>query len=160
MNDATYEFTFRRKLSKKEKLDNLGLIVAGIVGIFISLVLFNSFAMIPVTAILVFEYFVLLPRRSIEVEYSFFDGILEISYIYNQEKRKTMFETDIRNAEIIAPTDSEEIKACCPQKELDYSSGVDRTITYSIIVRQGSILTQVIIEPDEKMRMLLRKRYR
>lgn len=158
MNDTIYEQTIKRKLNNKEKLENLGLLAVGIVGILVSPIIFKGLFMVPVIVILLIEYFVLLPRRNIEVEYSFFNSVLEISYIYNQEKRKTKLEIDMRSAEIIAPTDSDEIRAYRPQKELDFASGKGSTNTYSIIVRQDNLLTQVIIEPDEKMLMLLIKR--
>ena len=75
-------------MSKKEKVENLGILVSGIIGIIVSLVVLGGFFFIAFTVIILIEYFVLLPRRSIEVEYSFFDQVLEISYIYNKEKRK------------------------------------------------------------------------
>lgn len=157
MNDTIYEQIIKRTLSKKEKLENLSILAAGIFGIIVSPLFFKGFSVILITVILLFEYFVLLPRRSIEIEYSFFDNVLEISYIYNKEKRKTKLEIDMRNAETIAPTDSEEIRAYHPQKELDFSSGEENKDTYSIMVRLGNQLTQVIVEPDEKMRLLLKK---
>ena len=79
----------KNTLSKKEKVENLGILVSGIIGIIVSLVVLGGFFFIAFTVIILIEYFVLLPRRSIEIEYSFFDHVLEISYIYNKEKRKT-----------------------------------------------------------------------
>lgn len=66
----------------------------------------------------------------------------------------------MRNAETIAPTDSEKIREYHPQKEQDFSSGEENRDTYSIMVRLGNQLTQVIVEPDEKMRLLLKKAVR
>jgi hypothetical protein len=160
MNDTLHEETIKRTPSSREKLENIGILAVGIVGIFLAFVIFKGFFVIPVTVILIIEYFVLLPRCSIEIEYSFFDNVLEISYIYNKEKRKTKLEIDMRNAEIIAPTNSEKIRAYHSQKELDFSSGEENRDTYSIMVRLGSQLTQVIIEPDEKMLLLLKKSVR
>lgn len=160
MNATLYEQTIKRTQSNEEKLVNLGILAAGIVGILVSFVVLRGLFIIAVVVILLIEYFVLLPRRSIEVEYSFFDQVLEISYIYNKEKRKTKLEIDMRNVETIAPTDSEEIRAYHPQKELDFSSGEENRDTYSIMVRLGSQLTQVIVEPNEKMLLLLKKAVR
>lgn len=160
MNDTLYEQTIKHTLSKKEKVENLGILVSGIIGIIVSLVVLGGFFFIAFTVIILIEYFVLLPRRSIEIEYSFFDHVLEISYIYNKEKRKTKQEIDMRNVEIIAPTGFEEIRAYHPQKQLDFSSGEENRDTYSIMVRLGNQLTQVIIEPDEKMLLLLKKAVR
>ena len=160
MNDTLYEQTIKHTLSKKEKRENVGILVAGIVGILVSLAALRGLFFIAVAVILLIEYFVLLPRRSVEIEYSFFDHVLEISYIYNKEKRKTKLEIDMRNVETIAPTDSEEIRAYHPQKELDFSSGEENRDTYSIMVRFGSQLTQVIVEPDEKLLLPLIKAVR
>ena len=160
MNATLYEQTIKRTQSNEEKLVNLGILAAGIVGILVSFVVLRGLFIIAVVVILLIEYFVLLPRRSIEVEYSFFDQVLEISYIYNKEKRKTKLEIDMRNVETIAPTDSEEIRAYHPQKELDFSSGEENRDTYSIMVRLGSQLTKVIVEPNEKMLLLLKKAVR
>lgn len=160
MNDTLYEQTIKHTPSSKEKLENIGILAAGIVGIFLTFIIFKGFFVIPVTVILIIEYFVLLPRRSIEIEYSYFDNMLEISYIYNKEKRKTKLAIGMRNAETIALTDSEEIREYHPQKVLDFSSGEENRETYSIMVRLGSQLTQVIVEPDEKMLSLLKKAVR
>ena len=157
MNDTLYEQTIKRTPSNKEKFENIGILAAGIVGIFLAVAIFKGFFVIPVTVILIIEYFVLLPRRSIEVEYSFFDYMLEISYIYNKEKRKTKLAIDMRNAEILALTDSDEIRAYHPQKILDFSSGDKNRDTYSIMIRQGNQLAQMIIEPDEKLSALLKR---
>ena len=160
MNDTLYEQTIKHTLSKKEKIENLGILVSGIIGIIVSLVVLGGFFFIAFTVIILIEYFVLLPRRSIEVEYSFFDQVLEISYIYNKEKRKTKLEIDMRNVETIAPTDSDEIRVCHPQKVMDFSSGEENRETYSIMGRMGSQLTQVIVEPDEKLLLPLIKAVR
>lgn len=160
MNDTLYEQTIKHTLSKKEKFENLAIMIAGVAGILISFAILRGLFFVLLAVILLTEYFVLLPRLSIEIEYSFFDNVLEISYIYNKEKRKTKQEIDMRNAEIIAPTDSEEIRAYHPQKELNFSSGEENRDTYSIMVRLGNQLTQVIVEPDEKMLSLLKKAVR
>ena len=91
MNDTIYEQIIKHTLSDKEKLTNLGILVAGIVGILFSFVFFKGLFFVPVALILLAEYFVLQQRRSIEIEYSYFDNILEISYIYNKEKRKRVW---------------------------------------------------------------------
>lgn len=160
MNDTLYEQTIKRTPSNKEKFENISILALGILGIIISFAFIKGFSIILVTVILIIEYFVLLPRRNIEVEYSFFDYMLEISYIYNKEKRKTKLAIDMRNAEILAPTDSDEIREYHPQKLLDFSSGEKNRDTYSIMMRQGNQLAQVIIEPDEKMQLLLKKAVR
>lgn len=156
MNDTIYEQIIKHTLSDKEKLTNLGILVAGIVGILFSFVFFKGLFFVPVALILLAEYFVLQQRRSIEIEYSYFDNILEISYIYNKEKRKTKLEVDMRSAEIIVPTDSDEVEAYRPQKILDFSSGETNKNTYSVFVKHQNLLTQVIVEPDEKLLVILK----
>ena len=129
-------------------------------GISVSLMFLKDISAIFIPVILIIEYFILEPRHSIEVEYSFFEGVLDISYIYNKEKRKNKLELNLRNANIIVPTGSSEIRSYHSQKELDISSGIDRKNTYSIIIRMGTELTQVLIEPNEKMLTLFEQALR
>lgn len=151
MNDTLCEQVLKRRQSGREKMTNAGILLLGILGILISILFLGILSSIAVSLILVIEYFVLIPRRNVEVEYSFYEGVLEIFYIYNKEKRKKKLELDIRNAEAIVATESSEIQAYRLQKKLDYSSGTDQNKTYSVITRIGNDLTQVLIEPNEQM---------
>lgn len=151
MNDTLCEQVLKRNLSGKEKLTNVGIVLAGILGVLLSMMFLGSFAMFAVVIILMLEYFLVLPKFKVEVEYIFYEGVLEIYYIYNKEKRKKKLELDIRNAEAIVATKSAEVQNYHLQKELDYSSGTGCSETYSVITRIGSDLTQVLIEPNEQM---------
>lgn len=156
MNDILYEQTMKRTLSRNEKLVNVGILIAGVVGIIVFLVIFPRFFVLPAMIILTAEYYVLPLKSNIEVEYSFFDHVLDISYIYNKQKRKTKLELDTRSAVVILPTDSEEIDDYHSKKEMDFSSGEKDRRTYSVMVRKDGALNQVIIEPDDELLMLLK----
>lgn len=152
-----YEQIVKRKQDHREKLINLGLILAGIILCLLSLLFLGGFSIFVITLVLVVEYFTVLPRRNIEVEYSFFEGALEISYIYNKEKRKKKLELDISSAEAIVLTESEEASAFHASKTMDFSSGMHQGETYSVFIRVNTELTEVLLEPNEQLLRLMKQ---
>lgn len=90
---------------------------------------------------------------SIEYEYSLLNSELSVDKIMGQRKRKRVAEIDLKNVEIIADADSEEIlrRVNNNMKVLDYSSKEHGTLKYAIILNEAQGITEVIFEPNEKM---------
>lgn len=108
---------------------------------------------ITITILLIYGAYLVWTYTSIEYEYSFLNGELTVDKIMGQRKRKTVDSYEIKEAELIAPTYSDEVirRAGGVAKTLDYSSGYKTERLYSIIINNGKGATQVIFEPDDRI---------
>lgn len=89
---------------------------------------------------------------SIEYEYSFLNGELSIDKIMGQRKRKHLAEFQMKEAEIVAPSLSDEVvRASQNTKTKDFSSGRRTDRMYSMIVAGKDGRVQVVFEPDDKL---------
>lgn len=151
MNDAFYEHFVAKKSGVSSILKRILLIV----GIFFLTVLLSNvigvFAFTLGLLGIILVVFLVFPYLKVEYEYSLLNHDLDISAIYNQEKRKKKAELDLQKAEIIAPTASPRLAHYNPVKTMDFSSGNKNAKTYSIMTSINDNLTNIIIEPDEAM---------
>ena len=108
---------------------------------------------ITITVLLGYVAYLAWTYTSIEYEYSFLNGELTIDKIMGQRKRKSVDSFDIKQAEIIAPTYSDEIirTTGSVSKTFDYSSGYRSDKLYSIIMNNGNGNIQVVFEPDDRI---------
>lgn len=151
MNDAFYEHFVAKKSGVSSILKRILLIV----GIFFLTILLSNFIGVFAFTLgllgIILVVFLVFPYLKVEYEYSLLNHDLDISAIYNQEKRKKKAELDLQKAEIIAPTDSPRLAHYNPVKTMDFSSGNKNAKTYSIMTSINDNLTNIIIEPDEAM---------
>lgn len=151
MNDAFYEHFVAKKSGVSSILKRI-LLIVGI--FFLTILLSNVIGVFAFTLGLlgiILVVFLVFPYLKVEYEYSLLNHDLDISAIYNQEKRKKKAELDLQKAEIIAPTDSPRLAHYNPVKTMDFSSGNKNAKTYSIMTSINDTLTNIIIEPDEAM---------
>ena len=107
---------------------------------------------ITITALLGYVAYLCWMYTSIEYEYSFLNGELTIDKIMGQRKRKSVDTYDIKKAEVIAPSSSEEIiRRAGNMKKIDYSTGYHSDDLYSVIINNGAGTVQIVFEPGEKM---------
>lgn len=108
---------------------------------------------ITITVLLGYVAYLAWTYTSIEYEYSFLNGELTIDKIMGQRKRKSVDCYDIKQAELIAPTYSDEVIRCSGRvsKTVNYSSGYRSDKLYSIIINNGNSTIQVVFEPDERI---------
>ena len=151
MNDAFYEHFVAKKSGVSSILKRILLIV----GIFFLTIFLSNFIGVFAFTLgllgIILVVFLVFPYLKVEYEYSLLNHDLDISAIYNQEKRKKKAELDLQKAEIIAPTASPRLAHYNPVKTMDFSSGNKNAKTYSIMTSINDTLTNIIIEPDEAM---------
>ena len=151
MNDQYLEEGIKCKDTGKNKGIRLGLIV--LVAFTFFLVLINPALIIsPIVAIALAVF--IFSRLNIEYEYIYADGQIDFDRISGNAKRKTLMRVDIENAEIIAPTNSDFIKAYNNNNRIkvkDFSSYDSSVSTYSMIVSKNGELYKIIFEPSERM---------
>ena len=151
MNDQFYEQIIKKKNGAKE--------IAIYIAIGISLLLLSIYGflvlgvmIIPFVLLAVFlVYRFILIRLKVEYEYSIVNYDLQIDAIYNKEKRKEVMSINLREANMVALSDSESIKRIKVDKVKNYTSGTSKSGVISIIVNSGSKKYNIMIEPDEIM---------
>lgn len=150
MEEVFVEQIIKRKISGSGLL--LRFLSILIVLLSLLLVFFLGMLGITITVLLCYLTYLCWTYTSIEYEYSFLNGELTIDKIMGQRKRKTVDTFDIKQAEIVAPSSSDEVMRVVRNiKTIDYSSGYRSNNLYSIIINAGAGAVQVMIEPDEKV---------
>lgn len=150
MEEVFVERIIKRKISITGiiiRFFSVLLVMAGVFSIF-----FLGMLGITITVLLGYLTYLCWIYTSLEYEYSFLNGELTIDKIMGQRKRKALVSYDIKNAEIVAPSYSDEIlRKIRGIKTEDYSSGYNKNEMYSMILNNGKESIQVMFEPDEKM---------
>ena len=157
MHDSFYEQVLPVKSSASKQALRIFLSIAAII-LFIFLTLFVGFFGITLGAILIyFSFFVWLPKFKMDYEYSLTNSYLQIAGIYNKESRKDQFELDLRDAEIVAPAGSPRLQHISNNARVLSFTSADKTLQeFSIILKQNNTTYNVIIQPDDKRKKLIK----
>ena len=151
MNDQYLEEGIKCLDTGKNKAIRAGLI-AGVVCSFILVLINPALIITPIVAIAITVF--IFSRLKIEYEYIYADGQIDFDRISGNARRKTLMRVDIENAEVIAPTNSDSIKAYNNNNRIkvkDFSSYDSNVRTYSMIVSKSGELYKIIFEPSERM---------
>lgn len=151
MEEVFVELIIKRKTGLKEVLLRA---LSVVVVLFVFLMTLQLMMLgITITILVGYAAYLVWTYTRVEYEYSFLNGELTIDKIMGQRKRKSANSFDIKQAEIIAPTYSDEIirRAGGVVGTLDYSSGYKSDKLYSIIMNNGDGNVQVIFEPDNRI---------
>ena len=148
MNEYMVEQLVKKKTTFKDTAIKVGLIALTALSLLLS---GNTIFMILFIALIFVDYYV-LRRMDVEYEYTYFDGSIDIAKVMNKQFRKELFSTNIKeNMEIIAPSDSAELKYHQVTKTLDYSSGIPENKTYTMVTLYKEHKVKVVFEPNERM---------
>ena len=151
MNDQYLEEGIKCKDTGKNKGIRVGLVALIIIS-FVVILINPALIIAPIIAI-AFSVFI-FSRLKTEYEYIYADGQIDFDRISGNAKRKTIMRIDIENAEVIAPTNSDSIKAYNNNNRIkvkDFSSYNPEVSTYSMIVSKNGELYKIIFEPSERM---------
>lgn len=155
MNDYYTEQLVKQKTKMSSIMVKAALIAATAVSIFIAL-MFPLAMILPV--IMVVVDVVIFKRFDLEFEYLYVNGDLDIDKIMAKQKRKRVFETNVRDLEVIAPTGSIELQQYQRTKTYDFSSGREGAKTYEMVTASQGQIVKIIFEPNktilEGMKML------
>ena len=140
----------------KKKISISGILMRAIAIIFVLAGIFSMLIIgalgLTITALLIYVTYIIWGYTSVEYEYSFLNGELSIDKIMGQRKRKTIACYDIKNAEIVAPSMSDEVVSKINNTiTKDYSTRCRNATLYSMIVNDSDGRKQVIFEPNEKV---------
>lgn len=150
MDEVFVEQIVKRKISISGILMRAIAIILVLAGIF-SMMIIGALGL-TITALLIYLTYIVWGYTSIEYEYSFLNGELSVDKIMGQRKRKTIACYDIKNAEIIAPSMSDEVVSKINNTiTKDYSTRCRNANIYSMIVNDSDGRKQVVFEPNEKI---------
>jgi len=152
LGDVFKEQIVKRKPTVKDTVIRVLLIVLVILIFFASALLVQALAVV-ITAVAAFGAFYLMSFLSVEYEYIFTNGELDIDIIYNKSRRKRQLSTKVNDFEIMAHIDDKNHESVftMAQETRDYSSGVHGQDTYMCMLTLKGKKVKLIIEPNEKM---------
>lgn len=150
MSEVFVERIIKRKISFKGMMLRLLSIILVLLGVF-SIFILGLLGM-TITAVLIYVSYLCWAYTNIEYEYSFLNGELTIDKIMGERKRRHVAEFNIKEAEIVAPSLSDDIVRASHNAVIkDFSSGHDTKNMYSMIIAGKDGRSQVVFEPDENM---------
>ena len=158
MNDIFYEQFLSTNSSGKATMMKILTIIGTALACLACVLFLGMFFIFPSGVIIVLVLYFVKPRLNKEYEYSLSNFYMDFATIYNKESRKELLSIDIRDAEILAPTNSPRLHHFKPAKTYDFSTGDKSAKTFAFMVSINQILHKVIIEPDEEMLKLLKGR--
>ena len=148
MADYITEQLVAKKPSSMDSLKRAALIViTSIIGFFALMIPLVIFVLIIAIAIDAF----LFKRLNVEFEYSYFSGDITIDKIFSKQSRKRVLSANLKEIDIVAPSDSEELRRYGQLKALDCSSGEQGRKTYVMITEYKNEKVKVVIEPKEEI---------
>lgn len=150
MSEVFVEHIVKRRLGLKEILFRVLAVLFTVVVFFVGFYYLHMLG-ITITILVGYLAYLVFVYTSVEYEYSLVNGEISIDKILGQRKRKSVNEFDIKLAELIAPTFSEEIMEKNIAVTLDYSTGHRSDALYSMIFNEKEGTMQVVFEPNEKM---------
>lgn len=156
MNDSLYELIIVRKSRITDLLIRIFMIMATLAVSYVTMLLLGPFFILALLGMILVSVLLVFPCLNVEFEYALLNHDLEISVIYNKQRRKKKLEFDIQDAEIIAPLGSARLNHYRAAKTLNFSSGAADASVYCVFVPVGQTMTQILIEPDEKMVHLMK----
>ncbi len=146
MNEFYVEQLIPSKIDQKARLIKIVctilMAIAFIAGVIIPLGFLVGIALLIVNV-------VVLKGSSIEYEYLYLNGNLDIDKIIAKQKRKQAFTTNINEMIVIAPLNSGEVQPYQGVKVTDYTSGNGQQKVYKMVTMKDSQKVAILIEPNE-----------
>lgn len=150
MNEVFAEYIIKSRITLKSVLLRI-LALGGVVISFFSFMFVGALA-ITLIALMIYVAWYVFAITNIEYEYSLVNADLSIDKIMGQRKRKRVADYDFKKAEIMAYADSDYLKQyerCA--KVQDYSSQTNSKNKIGVIFIEGSNVTELLFEPNERI---------
>ncbi len=146
MNEFYVEQLVPSKVTNQSILVRVGMIgitIAAFAGSMVIPVLFYVALILGVVSV------ILLKGSSIEYEYLYLSGTLDIDKVIAKQKRKHVYTANVSDMVVIAPVDSVEVRPFQNVKTTDYSSGVARNTVYKMVLSKDGEKTSILLEPND-----------
>lgn len=138
----------RKTVVIKDAMIKYSCIILTIVAIVFSF-LFPIFWLVMIALAAIDVY--LIKNSSVEYEYLYLNGELEIDKIIAKQKRKNVYSVNIEEILILAHLDSAEVIPFQQLKTRDFSSGDKGTSVYKMIILKNGQREAILIEPNENL---------
>lgn len=154
MSDLYTEVMVAKKLTVKDQLIKFVLLLFTVLFALAGLVLMPI--LLVAAVILGVVDYVFIPRLSVEFEYLYVNGELDVDRIFSKSRRKRAASYDLSSMEIMAPWNSHRLDSYKNNrglKKVDYSSGIEGEghKPYGFVISNKNQLELVIFEPNEVM---------
>ena len=153
MGDVFKEQIIKRKATFKDTAIRICLIILVVLIFFAALAMGLGGLAVLIGAAAGFGATHLMSFLSVEYEYVFTNGELDIDVIYNKSRRKRVFSSHVKEIEIMAHIEDNVHAGSFQNFEVlkDFSSGETTPDTYVFMINHQNKRTKIIIEPNEKM---------
>lgn len=109
-----------------------------------------SMLAMPLQAFVVFLAYKMITSRSIEFEYTYTNGYLEVDKIINKQSRKHLVDIEAKSVFLLAPYNDDRIPQTLEKNIINASSGVYDDNTYCIVFGDGEKKV-LVFEPTDEM---------
>ncbi|MGL4739050.1 MAG: hypothetical protein ACRCW2_16505 [Cellulosilyticaceae bacterium] len=159
MGDIFKEQLIAQKMSQKDKIQRIIIVVAAVLLGIIAFAVGGTFIGPVIIVGLVFGTAFLISKYKKEYEYSLTNNELDIDIIYNKERRKSLLTINLKQIDIMASIKDERHKASLEraQKTINASDGEHTEATYALIYPIEGVPTKILLTPNEEMRTLIYK---
>ena len=151
--DTFFEYLVKRKKKSKDLLFAAGIILAGLIVLYLLLFLMMtpfSMLMFPLQVLVVYLGYRLISSRNVEFEYCVTNGDLDVDKITNRQKRKRLASIESKNIISMAPMGSDKLQPLTNKEIIDATSGDATKKVYCVIFGEGNSKA-LLFEPKESM---------
>ncbi|MDO4632480.1 MAG: DUF6106 family protein [Eubacteriales bacterium] len=154
MSDLYSEEIVKKNPSAKDRLLKVLLPALTVVSAAMALFTGLNLLLLVLTIALIVADALVIPRLSVEYEYLYVNGELDVDKIMSKQKRKRVYSMEVSELELMAPTSSHALDYHNQQsiKTYDFSSGSADAETFTMIVMKDKERERVIFEPNETMK--------
>ena len=147
MRDFYIEQLVKRRNTKRSGLLKILLLLGGCASVM--LVKVSPFLVVVPLAVFfcILKYFRV---TSVEYEYVFFNGNIDIDKVMSKTSRKRLISTGLHEVEVVAPTGSLEIQQYRKVKKYNYSSRRKGVTTYQMVINHKGRRARIVFEPNEE----------
>ena len=151
MNERYFEERVKQKLTGKTIVKSFGIMFSAILALFLSFIFSYK---VPVLFMLAIPYVAFaiyfVSQSNYEYEYLYFQGSLDIDRIRAKASRKRILTVDVKEMEVLAPSNSSAIQTFKNLKCIDCSSNTGAH-TYELVAKRKGQLVRIKFEPSQKL---------
>lgn len=159
MGDIFKEQLIAQKMSQKDKIQRIIIVVAAVLLSIIAFTVGGTFIGPVIIVGIVFGTAFLMGKYKKEYEYSLTNHELDIDVIYNKERRKRLLTIDLKQIDMMASIKDERHKPSLEraQKTINASDGEYNEGTYALVYAVEGVPTKILFTPNEEIRTLIYK---
>ena len=151
MNERYFEERVKQKLTGKTMAKAFGMMLSAVVVLFLAFIFSYKIPILFMLAIPYAAYAVyFVSQCNYEYEYLYFQGSLDIDRIRAKSSRKRIITVDVKEMEVMAPSNSATLQQYNNLKRIDCSSNTGAK-TYELVAKRKGQLVRIIFEPSQKL---------